>query len=139
MQGLSYFYDTKKISRSQTGISNKDFFIFYFRNNHPKSSPFISQISHFILLSYTIIYHLIYFLISYLILSCSIRQHRVPLGQHMGIKVRIPPSPRLTVLGNPRVFFFITCSYITSYFVNFIALIIEKNLSFSKIVTQKFT
>ena len=57
----------------------------------------------------------------------------------MGIKVRIPPSPRLTVLGNPRVFFFITCSYITSYFVNFIAWIIEKNLSFSKIVTQKFT
>ena len=30
-----YFYDTKKISRSQTGNSNKDFFIFYFVNNHP--------------------------------------------------------------------------------------------------------
>ena len=90
-----YFYDTKKISRSQTGISNKDFFIFYFRNNHPKSSPSISQISHFILLSYTIIYHLIYFLISYLILSYTISEHRIPLSYYPEIKVRIPPSPRL--------------------------------------------
>ena len=57
----------------------------------------------------------------------------------MEIKVRIPPSPNIVTLGNPRVFFLLNAYYIIDYSPNIIFRINYKIGCFLKSSPKKFT